>query len=218
MYVAVDMTALRFIPVAHPSVTALTDLVWLEHPVEDAIWMFDIYDHSAFNGMSAYQQSKLYCNTVGAAKAPRFGEPLCRLLLELASRIPASDVQPVRLGMQCEKVTEADQGQYLYDPVGYKPIRKPDLWERLPVALPASENEAVITAASRPARPLAAKPAPVQAQVAPVPATPQPGASSPIAQPWLAKPATPTQVAAPPKPTPIPVVNSGIKKPWENNR
>lgn len=216
MYVAVDMTALKFIPVAHPSVSALTDLVWLEHPVDDAIWMFDIYDHSAFNGMSAYQQSKLYCNTVGADKAPRFGEPLCRLLLELASRIPASDVQPVRLNMQCEKVTEGDQGQYLYDPAGYKPVRKPDLWERPHVTLAASQNEAAITAAGRPARPRVAPPAPVAQVKAATPPAAQPAPATGIAQPWLAQATAPAKVSpAPIQATPTPTVNSAIKKPWE---
>lgn len=212
MYVAVDMQALRFLPVGHTDFNVLANLVWLEHPVEDEIWMFDIYDHSAFKGFSAYQQSKLYCNTTGADKAPRFGEPLCRLLVELAQRVPcSSDVQPVRLNMQCEKVSEEDSGSYLYDPTGYKPVRKPDLWARQPVTLPASPNEAAIAAAARPARPPKATPAPVQAQQANAQPSPTPAATSPIVQPWLAKPAQQQ-----PKPGPVlGAVASGIKKPWE---
>jgi hypothetical protein len=203
MYVAVDMKALRFLPVGHPDVNALTNLVWLEQPVEDEIWMFDIYDHSAFNGFTAYQQSKLYCNTTGAEKAPRFGEPLCRLLVELAQRVPCSDVQPVRLNMQCEKVTEEEAGTYLYDPTGYRPVRKPDLWGRPVVSLAPAQNEAAIVAAGRPARPPKAVPAPVQPQVASVAPTPAPAATSPITQPW-ARPAPPQGTVA-----------AGIKKPWE---
>lgn len=209
MYVAVDMKALRFLPMAHPDVNTLTNLVWLEQPVEDEIWMFDIYDHTAFNGFSAYQQSKLYCNTVGVDKAPRFGEPLCRLLVELASRVPSrDDVQPVRLNMQCEKVPEQYAGSYLYDPTGYKALKKPDLWERKPVSLQVAENESAVVAAARLTRPAKPKPAPVQPVTANAPLTPPTAAASGVTQPWLAKPPAPATVSQGP-------VASGIKKPWE---
>lgn len=209
MYVAVDMKALRFLPFGHPNVTALTNLVWLECDVEDEIWMFDIYDHNAFRSFSAYQMSKLYCNTVGADKAPRFGEPLARLLLELATRVPNSlHVQPVRLSMQCDKLSEDDAGKYLYDPVGYSAVRKPDLWEKpTPVLLCPATCESTVAAANRPARPAQPLPAPVQPVTTPAASSAAPGPTSGISQPWLAKPATTTPATG--------AVAAGIKKPWE---
>lgn len=213
MYVAVDMKAMQFLPVGHPDVNVLTNLIWLQVDTEDEIWMFDIYDRNAFSSFTPYQMSKLYCNTVGVDKAPRFGEPLARILLELATRIPNSlDVQAVRLNMQCEKVDEQDSGMYLYDPTGYRPIRKPDLWEKhAPVRVPASENELAIAAAHRLARPLAPKAQPVQGQPASAPAA---GATGALAQPWLAKP-QPVAAAAPKPAVTQGAVAPGIKKPWE---
>lgn len=207
MYIAVDMHALRFLPVGHANVNVLTNLVWLEYPVEDELWLFDAHSPSAFNSMTPYQQSKLYCNTVGADKAPRFGEPLCKLLVDLASRIPVrTDIQTARLEMQCGKVPEGQEGNYLYDATGYSPVRKPDLWAPQPVTLPEAGDIAAVIAAPRAAPP---KPAPVVVPPANV-AVAQAGAAPAGAKPWEAAP-----VAAAPAPKPKVILDPAIKKPWE---
>lgn len=207
MYIAVDMKALRFMPVGLATVGALANLVWLEHAVEDELWLFDAHSPTAFSGMSPYQQSKLYCNTTGADKAPRFGEPLCKLLVDIAARIPfRDDVNPVRLEMQCAKVADGQEGNYLYDPTGYAPVRKPDLWEAKPVALAEPGDIAAVVAAPRLVPP---KPAPVAVQPVAV-AVAQPAAAYGGAKPWEG-----AQVAVAQAPKPQVIINPSIKKPWE---
>lgn len=203
MYIAVDMKALRFLPEGHANITVLTNLIWLEQSNEDEVWIFDAHSPSAFSSMTPYQQSKLYCNTTGAEKSPRFGEPLCKLLVDLSSRIPVrSDISPPRLEMQCAKVPEGMEGTYLYDPTGYSPVRKPDLWEVKHVTLPEAADIAALVAAPRAAPP---NPLPVLSPAAVI-AVARPGAGTAEAKPWEVAPSLPRDAT---------IVNSAIKKPWE---
>lgn len=213
MYCVIDRDALVFMPIKHTRLDVVTNLVWLQATCE-GVHIFDIYARAALASFTDMELMILYKNTTGELKAPRIGQPLRNILLELAERIEPQLVQVARLEMQAAAITEADSGKYLYNPDALKPSPMPDTFVPPKVVMARSENESLVASQPRVRPAKSAVPAPPPPPLVTTPA--QPPAPPPAAAATSApctKPAPATQAPAPPPP-PAPKGHPDIISPW----
>ena len=197
-YAVVDRENLVFLPFRHDKLEVVCNLCWIEAN-HLRLHIFDVYAQGALKLLTDMELLILYKNTTGLDKAPRFGDSLRRICVELAQRIPHTVVEAHRLHMQAEALGDDHSGRYRYDPKGFRAIQEGDLFSHEPVRIPPAPNENQIAnqpIAAAPARPLAALVLPALANTTASPANSTSASAAPKT-PWDTKPATAAKVAWP---------------------
>lgn len=203
MYAVIDRASLKFLNLKHNRLDVITDLVWLECTSEH-VHIFDVYAPAALSLLTDMEMMMLYKNATGEPKAPRLGNALRMLLLELASRIPERNIPtPHILRLQADKVGEDSSERFIYNPSGMTALPQTGLFNP-EVTISRAENE-TLTATQPLVRPAQAA-RPVVATQTPNVAGTLVAAGTGLVQPWLTAPAKPAVAAG--------ASNPDIVSPW----
>ena len=113
MYCVLDRKRLAFLPLKHWRLDVVCDLVELEASNE-YVHIFSPYEPNSLKVLADWELISLYKNTTGKDKIPTYGEPLRRICVEFAQRIPETSVAPHLLAAQVNGLPQLRTRAYKY--------------------------------------------------------------------------------------------------------
>ncbi len=197
-YAVVNRETCTFLPIKHHQLDVVCNMCWIEAN-HLGLHIFNTYDKNALKMLTDLELLLLYKNTTGQDKAPRFGEPLRKLCVELSQRVPDLQVEAHRVHMQAESIPSDHSELYKYNPKGTTPIKVDSLFKHDPILVPRAENEKLVAdspIADAPVRPAASRPAWPATPPAPGAQSAAVGQGGPVA-PWQKAPPPAAKVAGP---------------------
>lgn len=143
MFVSIDRTNMRFLH-KHQTADVVGNLVWIEAP-HVASYVCEL-SAPFLRSFTELEIRMLYRNTVGDDHISQVGDGLRAVLLDLAQRLPESDVVPSEAELQAMRCKEGDATRYQYVKGANVPAKQADLFEVPALQAPRAENEALLAA------------------------------------------------------------------------
>lgn len=187
MYVSIDCDKMRFLH-KHADFKVMADLEFIEAPSPTHVDTLPTDYVNFIKGHTLTEMQLLYKNTTGEERSPYMGEQLRAVLIELANRLPESDVVPEEVHRQADWIQKSHPNGapgFFYVKGASIPARTTQTLFKSPLLAHLTPSEAKVAAC----KPL---PLPQYPGVSPHVPTPHPTHSEPVARAVRAPSAAPT--------------------------